>query len=322
MRLHDKILKDFLTGKSDEAGTKAVLDWLEESEGNADRLFRAEELRDAGRVDCARRSEAAERRLRLRIASQESARKRSLFLKTLSYAASVCLVAALSLFLGKTLRHGDEPFLTAVADAGVKELVLSDGTKVWLNTTSSLSYPAIFGEAARAVRLQGEAYFEVTKDPDRPFVVSSEGMEVKVLGTSFNFNTRVDGNVEEVALIEGKVQACGRRDEGKITLSPGQKAVLDKGSGQMLVKQAPVELDVVWHDALIPFHNANIETIARVLERFYPVKIVIGTDVDREATYSGIISKNGSLDSVLSALTYSIPVKYIMTDSSVYIERK
>lgn len=322
MRLHDKILKDFLIGKSDEAGTEAVLAWLDESEENADRLFRAEELRDAGRLDYARRSEAAERRLRLRIASQEAARKRNIFLKPLSYAASVCLVAALGLFLGKTLRSSDEPFLTAVADAGVKELVLSDGTKVWLNASSSLSYPAIFGETTRAVRLQGEAYFEVTKDPDRPFVVSSEGMDVKVLGTSFNFNTRVDGNVEEVALIDGKVQACGRRDEGKITLIPGQKAILDKGSGQMLVKQAPVELDAVWHDALIPFRNANIETIAKVLERFYPVKIVIGTDVDREATYSGIISKHGSLDSVLSALTYSIPVKYVMSGSSVYMERE
>lgn len=321
MHLRDKVLKDFLTGKSSVSGKKEVLAWLDASAENADRLFRAEELYDAGRLDAARRSGEAERKLRLRLAPLEAGRKRSVFLKALPYAASVCLLVAAGLFLAKTLRKADEAFLTASADAEVKELVLPDGTKVWLNAFSSLSYPVAFGEDVRTVRLRGEAYFEVTKDPDRPFIVSSEGMDVKVLGTSFNFNTCVDGDVEEVALIQGRVQACGRRDEGKITLIPGQKAILDKGNGQMLVEQAPAELDAVWHDALIPFRNANIETIARALERFYPVKIFIGADVDRKATYSGIIGRHDSLDSVLSALTYSIPVKYVVSGRSVYLEK-
>lgn len=322
MHLHDKILKDFLTGKSSGAGKEKVLAWMDESAENADRLFRAEELYDAGRLDAARRSVEAERRLRLRVASLEAVGKKRRFLKYLAYAASVCLVAALGFTLTKSLHKADETFLTVAADAQVKDLVLPDGTKVWLNVASSLSYPAAFDKDIRTVRLRGEAYFEVTKDPDRPFIVSSGGMDVKVLGTSFNFNTRVNGNVEEVALIEGRVLACGRRDEGKIMLIPGQKAILDKGSGQMSVEQAPAELDAVWHDALIPFRNANIETIARVLERFYPVKIVIGAGVDREATYSGIISKYDSLDSVLSALTYSIPVKYVISGGSVCLEKK
>ena len=118
----------------------------------------------------------------------------------------------------------EHQMLVAVANEGiVKEVVLPDGTKVWLNNAATLKYPREFSEKERNVYLDGEAYFEVTKNRHKPFTVESDAMRVRVLGTTFNFKCDKRCRIAEATLIEGEIEVRGNHDEGMIILSTRTK---------------------------------------------------------------------------------------------------
>lgn len=108
-------------------------------------------------------------------------------------------------------------------DGKVKEIVLPDGSKVWLNQSATLRYPREFSNTERDVFLDGEAYFEVTKNRQCPFIVKSEAMRIKVLGTTFNFKCDKSHKLAEATLIEGEIEVKGNNEEGMIILSPDKK---------------------------------------------------------------------------------------------------
>jgi ferric-dicitrate binding protein FerR (iron transport regulator) len=193
--------------------------------------------------------------------------------------------------------------------ASIKQINLPDGSVVWLNRSTKLTYPKKFSDAERLIKLDGEAFFDVSKNPDKPFVVKSDALTVKVLGTEFNFNGRKSVNMASVSLLAGSVRASGNHNEGLIVLSPNQKVVLNKLTGQMTVQLMNTKLDAVWHNNLIPFKNANINEIAKTLERFYKVRITVSSDIDKSITYSGVIEREDAIDSVLTVLSYTIPFK-------------
>ena len=112
-------------------------------------------------------------------------------------------------------------------------------------------YPRQFSEKERNVYLNGEAYFEVTKNRKRPFIVQSEMMKIKVLGTIFNLKCSPTCRISEATLIEGEIEVKGNNEEGMIILSPGQKAELNKVTKRMQVKEVDAKLDAVWHNNLI-----------------------------------------------------------------------
>ena len=140
---------------------------------------------------------------------------------------------------------------------------MPDGSKVWLNNASTLKYPHEFSEKERNVYLEGEAYFEVTKNRHKPFIVQSDAMRVRVLGTTFNFKSDKRCRIAEATLIEGEIEVKGNKEEGQIILAPGQRAELNKNNGRLTVKQVDAKLDAVWHDNLIPFQKADIFTITK-----------------------------------------------------------
>ena len=189
-------------------------------------------------------------------------------------------------------------------------MVLPDGTRVWLNNLATLKYPREFSEKERNVYLEGEAYFEVTKNRHKPFTVQSDAMRVRVLGTTFNFKSDKNCRVAEATLIEGEIEVKGNKEEGQIILAPGQRAELNKKSGRLTVKQVDAKLDAVWHDNLIPFQKADIFTITKALERFYDVKIILSPDIRADKTYSGVLRRKSTIDSVLTSLQNSIPIDY------------
>jgi transmembrane sensor len=212
--------------------------------------------------------------------------------------------------------------IIATADGqNIKQIVLPDGTKVWLNKNTTLSYPKTFEDDKRNVELNGEAYFEVVKNPHKPFTVNSEAMDVRVLGTVFNFRTSGRNDLAEVSLLEGSVQVKGNNDEGVINIKPGQKVILDKINHCMIVQQTNTSLDAVWHNKMIPLENMNIHSIARILEHLYHVHITVASNVDAKMTYSGTIKYNETIDSVLTALRYSIPFEYRIDGNEVYIKK-
>ena len=209
-----------------------------------------------------------------------------------------------------------------VSRGGEYILTLSDGTKVWLNSETELKYPVRFTGNTREVSVKGEAYFEVTKNRHKPFTVQSDAMRVRVLGTTFNFKSDKNCRVAEATLIEGEIEVKGNKEEGQIILAPGQRAELNKKSGRLTVKQVDAKLDAVWHDNLIPFQKADIFTITKALERFYDVKIILSPDIRADKTYSGVLRRKSTIDSVLTSLQNSIPIDYKIVGSNIFISPK
>jgi transmembrane sensor len=179
------------------------------------------------------------------------------------------------------------------------KLELSDGTKVWLNASSSITFPTSFAVNERKVSIKGEVYFEVAKDKKRPFTVSVKDVEVKVLGTHFNINSYDDESEINTTLLEGSV-LVGKKDK-KVLLKPGQQAEI-KNTGAVAVKQLDNFDEVMaWKKGMFYFNNASLETVLRQLSRWYDVDIVFEKGVVSR-TFEGEINRDLELSQVLKIL--------------------
>lgn len=167
-----------------------------------------------------------------------------------------------------------------------------------------------FNDDGRQLELDGEAYFEVKPDADRPFVVKNEFLTTRVLGTRFNFSTRATDNTAEVTLLSGKVKVSGNHGEGMITLRPDQRVILDKASRSMEIMQTYAPVSAAWHNKVIPFTNMRIDEIVKALEEYYDVRIDISPRLQNRATYTGVINCRPTVDSVLADLSYSVPFTF------------
>lgn len=320
-KLNEDIIIRYLENRCSEEDFVLINEWMKESDENTNELFRMEEIYHLGKLpaDTDGLVAKAERRLGKRLDQEKQQKQKAFRLRnTWRYAAALIAIVVMAAGFTYYLSHGPkEELVVASATHGqVREMLLPDGTKVWLNQSSRLRYPRAFSGKERQVYLEGEAYFEVARNHEKPFTVASSAMDVRVLGTSFNIKCRPGTGIAETTLIEGEVEVKEKMDKGKITLLPGQKAVVNRVTGRMQVKQVDAKMEIVWHNDLIPFDKSSIFQIASVLERFYGVKIILSPDVDSTATYSGVLKKKDSIESVLNSLRNSIPFNYKKVDGN------
>jgi len=184
---------------------------------------------------------------------------------------------------------------------GQYQLTLQDGTKVWLNAASSITYPAAFVDRARRVQVKGEAYFEVAKNKTKPFIVGIDGQSsVEVLGTSFNVNAYSDEENSKTTLLEGSVRVIGPASDA-IILKPGQQAVIESRKGVTMRSDIDTEEVMAWKDGYFQFNGASLETVLRQLARWYDVEIDYRGHVPAK-TFIGEIPRDASLSQVLNVL--------------------
>lgn len=324
--LKDDILKKFLAGELSEEESVEIYDWMNEEEENTRQLFRMEEIYHLGKFDQytnEQRIERAERKLLEKIHQKEDAKKQKpKFRQWMRYAAVIAVIILSGSGIGYWFHSAsiNRNLVTqTVTDGTVIEVILPDGSKVWLNNGTTLSYPNEFSGKERIVSLEGEAYFEVVKNTQKPFIVETEAMKISVLGTTFNLKSHTNQYVAEATLVEGEIEVRGNNDEGMIVLSPGQRAELNKKNRRLTVKQVDAKLDGVWRNDLIPFEQANIFTITQTLERFYDVKIILSPDIPTDITYSGVLRKKNTVTSVLESLQHSIPIQYKIVGNNIFI---
>lgn len=182
---------------------------------------------------------------------------------------------------------------------GQYQLILPDGSKVWLNAGSSLHFPTAFAGKERRVELKGEAYFEVAKNRAMPFKVIANDMEVKVLGTHFNVMAYEDEKSMNTTLLEGSVQVL--KGSGRVYLEPGEEAVLNKTSGNMNVSTADIEQAVAWKNGYFIFSDENIESIMRKVSRWYNVDVTFKGNMNNK-DFVGTISRNKNVSELLQML--------------------
>jgi ferric-dicitrate binding protein FerR (iron transport regulator) len=195
---------------------------------------------------------------------------------------------------------------------GQYQLTLSDGSKVWLNAASSLRFPATFSGNERKVELTGEGYFEVAHNPSKPFIVTKNNVEIKVLGTHFNVNAYDDEDVIKTTLLEGSVKVTKGNKSTLIT--PGEQAIVSNSSTTTFsinVKK-DVDLDeaIAWKNGKFIFQDADIKSIMRQLEHWYDVSVIYD---DKEVTneeFVGSISRNVNISQILQMLEKTGAVKF------------
>ena len=193
---------------------------------------------------------------------------------------------------------------------GEYSLVLSDGTKVFLNADSELKYPVEFSDGKRIVDLKGEAYFEVHKDSLRPFVVRMNGSEVTVLGTSFNVNTYGDDGQIYTTLVNGSVRVSSVKNGQAEVLKPGMQSVMDVQSGQLTVREVDVEPYVAWREGRFVFRAMTLDLIMRQLQRWYDFEVFYQNPELKDYEFRGVIKRDMDLDKVLSVIKVTTNVDF------------
>ncbi len=191
-----------------------------------------------------------------------------------------------------------QELLIAIPRGGKYKLQLADGTKVWLNASSSLRYPSVFSGAERIVEIKGEAYFEVHHDPKHPFLVKSGTQMVRVLGTSFNINTYRE-DVAITTLVNGKIALHTSKGIEKILL-PGEQAT--NNTNGLSLNKVNVQDYIAWKDDLIVLNNQDLQDVLKQLERWYDVEFVEIDLIPVRKTLSGEIPRNTNLSTILQAL--------------------
>jgi transmembrane sensor len=182
---------------------------------------------------------------------------------------------------------------------GQYQLELSDHTRVWLNAGSSIKFPTVFSGTERLVTLEGEAYFEVSKDKQHPFRVATAHQLVEVLGTHFNVNAYSDEAVVKTTLLEGSVRIV-YGDLSKV-IKPGEQARLSGESGKMEIAKVDLEEAVSWKNGYFLFDNEDIHSVMRKISRWYNVEVVFLND-QMDERFGGTVSKFGNVSQVLKIL--------------------
>lgn len=234
----------------------------------------------------------------------------------LKYAAAVAAVVAVGFF---SYRGGQSQLETAMGDIVVEapqgsrtQMTLPDGTKVWLNAGSKISYSQSFGLVNRLVLLAGEGYFEVAHNEELSFSVESENVRVKVLGTKFNFRDYPSDAEATVSLAEGSVAMNSQQyPADEQLLKPGQRATVDKQTGKIRVEEYEVANATQWTSGKLIFDGEPLQEIVKTLERSYNVKITIADN--RLLTlrfYGDFLRQEQTLSEVLDALAATGKIKY------------
>lgn len=181
---------------------------------------------------------------------------------------------------------------------GQYQVILPDGTKVWLNAASSLKYPEVFTGNERRVELTGEAYFEVAKNKAKPFHVKNHNQDVEVLGTHFNINSYMDDKTIKTTLLEGSVRVSNGKSV-KI-LKPGEQSIADGNGMIRLASDVDTDDETAWKNGLFQFNNANLKSILSQLERWYDINIDYSSIPDKK--YNGMVPRKAKLSEVLKML--------------------
>ena len=307
-------LHRFFAGTASFAEEEEVCSWVEASEKNREEL-----LKERKQFDILLLHKAAEMK-------KETApvhRVIPVWTDWLKVAAAVAILVVSALHTYSWLKPEDVIALNKiVVPPGQRvNLTLSDGTAVWLNARTELTYPAAFKDDLRQVTLKGEGYFEVAKDVERPFIVQTQKCDVRVLGTKFNIEAYDDSDIFSAALLEGSIKLSNRTKPGSgVLLSPNQKAEFRNGA--FVVGDISEYDSFRWKEGLICFENILFADLMKKFEKTYDVRIHISNKKLTDYKCSGKFRIADGLDFILQVLQRSAHFKFSRSEdnATIYIK--
>ena len=323
--IDEEVLVAFLKGELDAAQAAAVEAWYDRSAANRRMLgqvyyilYVSDRINDAAGIDVERSLRQFKRRMHA--GRRISLRRSAVRIAAAAVIAAVLLAGGLTtVLLSKRLAQP----VTVVTQLGERsQVVLPDGTKVWLNSSSSVEYVAPFFSRQRRVNMEGEAYFEVEHDRRAPFVVSTNGLDIEVLGTRFNI--RNDDNEHRVTtvLLEGAVKAyASGREQASVRLHPAQQLVFDTRTHAMRLTDCPsAERSINWIDGRFCFEHDTFGEIVAELKRYYNVDIRFMDNRLRDMRFSGNFRVEDGIYHIMSVLqlTYKFNYRIAGNDIELY----
>ncbi len=310
----NEIISRYLEGNASAAEKQQLLDWLEENEGNK-KLFN--EMKDiyfvSGSVSSS--DKYNDRHNWFKEKSKIGKSKARKLQGALKYAA----ILVFAMLIGSVITQFAESFLEGdveltrveIPNGQMSKLTLFDGTEVWLNSGSVFEYPNQFNTKERKVYLQGEAFFDVAKNEKLPFVIESDKMHVKVLGTSFNFSSYENDDFANLTLIEGNVNLLTPGGQLLTRLVPGEKA--DLKDGKISIKKVDTSFYSLWKEGKIEFTSVPLGEIAKKLERWYNVSIEFHDKDLEKIKFSGTVLKHKPVEQIIKAIRLLSPIDYRVT---------
>lgn len=199
---------------------------------------------------------------------------------------------------------------------GEYQIILPDGSKVWLNAASALTFPTAFSLTERKVELTGEAYFEVAKNKEKPFIVETGGLSVNVLGTHFNIAAYPDESILRTTLVEGSLRIDP--GENKVLIKPGQQASLERNKNFVQVREVDIKEAIAWKNGVFVFNDENIESIMRKLSRWYDINVHFEAEL-KNKDFSGTISRFKSVEQVLEMLQLTGSIHFKIEGREIYV---
>lgn len=249
---------------------------------------------------------------------------RRLFLQYMKYAAAVVLGIGVSL---STLYLTNQENLSTVGNyklvtsKGEKSyLQLPDGTRVWLNSCTTLEYAENYGHSNRSIYLDEEAYFEVAKNKDLPFVVKANGIDVKAIGTAFNVSAYMEDSQLTTTLFNGKVAVQPTLTKQEVLLEPNQVAVYDKSRNKIEVVPYDKKLFAQWRGGFLSFKMMYLQDITKLLERNYNVVFRYENQGIKKLRFSGSFRNNEDLSEILNVIKTNTGIRYQILKDTIVIK--
>ena len=267
--------------------------------------------------------------------SDQQTRHQSTVRKLVPYfvaaAAALALLIVIPLSYKAGLDTGEErmaaiEWVEVSVPFGEKETVtLSDGTVLHLNSGSRLTYPDVFSGNNRTVFMDGEAYLDVAKDPEHPFIIKSQNIDIKVLGTSFNFKNFARERTAELLLMEGSVEACVSipNDTRTVRLKPGDKMQYNRESGNLdIARFNPQGYKAFFEDNSLYFFDIELSDIALDLSRRFNCEIVVLDEELASRRYFSIFTNNETLDQILTVMSSDGKMRVRRSGKTIYLQSK
>lgn len=321
--MDEQLLIQFLTHTCTSEDLRLVDQWIASGKPNADWLFEMERiwsLKDELRFSDRREIEEAYNRFTLSLGKSKKCETAFLSIyPILKYVAAVIIIGLLGLNLYKMVQPATVGENTVEVPKGQRaSLMLSDGTKIWLNSQSKLIYPTQFSDKERNVRLEGEAFFDVAHKEHLPFVVHSPLLAIKVLGTKFNVKAYFDEK-SVVTLAEGKVEVETNDCKNRLTLKPNEQVSYSGSSGLALEKNINTNTVKLWMKGEGAFIQCRLDHIVRDLERKFDVKIVITDHSLSSEVFTCRFKDTATIEQVLHLLKETRRLDYLFEGEQIRI---
>ena len=321
----ETVILNYIQGNASYEDEKFLINWLNQNPENRKLLFGEKDLWETSQIG-SERLYKIENQQWYELQNRISTRKlNSTGIKEIAKIAAIIIISIGTGWFGHYLfdsliySNGQpvERKSVEATNGQVKEIFLADGTHVWLNSDSKLTFPSNFTENNREVVLQGEAYFEVTSNIENPFLVKTKNHMVKVTGTKFNICEYPESKIIETTLVEGKVKII----TGNITkdIFPGQQSSFNTETAKIRIDEADFEIYTSWKDGRYEFKNESLGKIFRIMERWWDVKINYPESKLKNERISGALRRHKPIEQHFEVIKQLIPIDYKINNDIIDI---